>query len=130
MSPLLFHSLGGAAAPATGQAVEADGWVFVTGLLPDDPDDALGAVPEFIEDQTRQMLANLTRALAALGLGIGDVAVVRVYLARFERDAPRMAAVYDGYFPPARRPACSAIGVAALPRDCLVMLDVIARRPG
>jgi enamine deaminase RidA (YjgF/YER057c/UK114 family) len=49
-------------------AVESDGFVFVTGQMPDTPD-APGVLPEGIAAQTRNVMANLSTVLAGLGLG-------------------------------------------------------------
>src|SRR5690606_34799749 len=45
------------------RAVEADGWVFVTGQMPTDPAAPDGPLPEGIEAQTRQVMANLKTVL-------------------------------------------------------------------
>jgi 2-iminobutanoate/2-iminopropanoate deaminase len=131
MSGLAFHMIKGASktvGPAS-QAVEADGWVFVTGQLPIDPLDDTEPVPEFVEDQTRKVFENLVRVLAGLGLDLSHVAVARVSLSHFARDYPRMNAVYESYFPSDRMPVRSCVGVTGLARDCLVEIEVIARRP-
>jgi len=41
-----------------------------------------------------------------------------------------MNAVYASYFPAARRPARTCIGVTALARGARVEIDLLARRPG
>jgi len=51
-------------------------------------------------------------------------------LTSFEQDYAAMNAVYRSYFPPARLPARTCIGVTALARGALVEIDCIARRPG
>ena len=47
-------------------AVEADGWVFVTGQMPFSGIANDSSYPEGIEAQTHQVMANLKRVLAAL----------------------------------------------------------------
>jgi 2-iminobutanoate/2-iminopropanoate deaminase len=47
-------------------AVEVDGFVFVTGQMPDTPE-APGVLPEGIEAQTRNVVSNLRTVLAGLG---------------------------------------------------------------
>ena len=54
----------------------------------------------------------------------------RVFLTEFKRDYDTMNRVYASYFPTDRRPARTCIGVTGLARDCLVEIDMIARRPG
>jgi len=50
-------------------AVESDGFVFVTGQMPDTPA-APGVLPEGIAAQTRNVMANLATVLAGVGLGL------------------------------------------------------------
>ena len=52
------------------QVVEANGFVFLAGQVGDAPG-AHGAVPGGIEAETRAMLDNVGRLLAAAGLGFG-----------------------------------------------------------
>jgi 2-iminobutanoate/2-iminopropanoate deaminase len=49
-------------------AVETDGFVFVTGQMPDTPD-APGQLPGTIEEQTRAVMENLRLVLTGLDLG-------------------------------------------------------------
>ena len=109
-------------------AVEADGWVFVTGQLPFTDTSNTSAYPDTIEDQTRQVMKNLIAVLEGCGLGLADVAAVRVFLLHFDDDYARMNAVYAGYFPEVRRPARTCVGVSGLARGARVEMDMIARR--
>jgi 2-iminobutanoate/2-iminopropanoate deaminase len=108
-------------------AVERDGWLFVTGQLPvgTDPSDE---VPEGIEAQTRKTMANLQIVLDHLGYSFADVLSVRVYLTKFKRDYAPMNRVYSSYFAADRLPARTCVGVTALARDCLVEIDMVARK--
>src|SRR6185436_7193149 len=106
MSDLLFHMIAGAPRPVApfSHAVEADGWVFVTGQMPNAPDDPTATLPEGIEAQTRNVMANLKRVLAGIGLGLEHVVSVRIYLTHFYEDYARMNATYASFFPPDRLP--------------------------
>jgi 2-iminobutanoate/2-iminopropanoate deaminase len=69
------------APPAGGhysQAVEAGGLVFVAGQLPLRPDGS--GLPEGIEAQTRQALANVAAILQAAGSGLERTVNVTVFL--------------------------------------------------
>lgn len=66
-------------------AVESDGFVFVTGQMPDSPD-APGVLPEGIVAQTHNVMANLRTVLAGLGLSFEHVVMARIYLTRFKDD--------------------------------------------
>ena len=130
MSELLFHMIGGAPDPVGpfSHAVEADGWVFVTGQMPFTGTSSESPYPESIEAQTHQVMRNLGTVLEGCGLGLADVAAVRVFLRHFDDDYARMNAVYAGYFPPGRRPARTCVGVTGLARGARVEIDMIARR--
>ena len=69
-------------------ATAADGWVFVTGQVPTDPDDDTAPLPDGIEAQTRRVIENLKRVLAGSGSGLDRVVFARVYLTHFERGVP------------------------------------------
>ena len=131
MTAPIFHMAAGAPTPVApfSHAVEADGWVFVTGQMPNDPDDEAAPLPDGIEDQTHSVMANLKIVLASLGLGLEHVLVARVYLTHFKEDYAAMNAVYETYFDPERRPARTCVGVAGLALDARVEIDLLARRP-
>jgi 2-iminobutanoate/2-iminopropanoate deaminase len=131
MTSALFHLFDRAAKPVApySHAVEADGWVFLTGQIPNDPADDDHPLPDGIEAQTRRTLDNLAVVLENLGLGLEHVVAVRVFLTEFARDYEAMNALYRSYFPADRLPARTCIGVTALARDALVEIDAIAKRP-
>jgi 2-iminobutanoate/2-iminopropanoate deaminase len=106
-------------------ATAVDGWLFVTGQMPTDPEDDVAPLPQGIEAQTRRVIENLQRVLA--GSGLDQVVFARVYLTRFERDYAAMNAVYKSYFAPTKLPARTCIGVTALARGALVEIDLLAR---
>jgi 2-iminobutanoate/2-iminopropanoate deaminase len=129
MTVPIFHMIEGAPDPVApfSHAVEADGWVFVTGQMPFSGTSNISPYPEGIEAQTRQVMENLKRVLAGCGLGLEHVVAARVFLAHFDEDYERMNAVYAGYFAPGRRPARTCVGVTALARGARVEIDFIAR---
>jgi 2-iminobutanoate/2-iminopropanoate deaminase len=130
MSDPLFHMIAGAPTPVApfSHAVEADGWVFLTGQMPTLPDDDAAPLPAGIEAQTRRVMDNLIIVLEGLGLGLRQVVNVRVFLTRFEQDYAAMNAVYSSYFPPDRLPSRTCVGVTGLARGAVVEIDLIARR--
>jgi 2-iminobutanoate/2-iminopropanoate deaminase len=131
MSGLLFHMVGGAPDPVApfSHAVEADGWLFVTGQMPFSDTSNTSPYPESIEEQTHQVMKNLQTVLAGCGLDLSHVAAVRVFLRHFDADYARMNAVYATYFPERRLPARTCVGVSGLARGARVEIDLIARRP-
>ena len=110
-------------------AVETDGWVFLTGQMPTDPDAPDAPLPDGIAAQTHRVMANLAIVLNGLGLGLEHVVQCRCYLAAFERDYAAFNKVYATHFPPDRLPARTTIGVTALAVGALVEIDVLAKRP-
>jgi 2-iminobutanoate/2-iminopropanoate deaminase len=129
MTPV-FHMITGAPDPVApfSHAVEADGWVFVTGQMPFCGTSVDEPYPQGIEAQTHQVMKNLEAVLKGCGLGLGNVVSARVYLTRFDADFAAMNGVYAGYFPPGRRPARTCVGVTALAKGALVEIDFVARR--
>ncbi len=131
MTTSLFHMIAAAPIPVApfSHAVEAEGWVFVTGQMPTDADDDAAPLPEGVEAQTRKVMENLKLVLGGLDLGLEHVVAVRVFLTRFKEDYAAVNRTYAAYFPPDRLPARTCVGVTGLARDALVEIDLIARRP-
>lgn len=125
-----FHMIAGAPSPVApfSHAVETDGFVFVTGQMPDTPESP-GALPDGIVAQTRNCMENLRTVLAGLGLGLEHVVMARVYLSRFQEDYAAMNETYQSFFAADRRPARTCVGVTGLAYDALVEIDLVARRP-
>ena len=125
-----FHMIPGGPKPVApfSHAVESDGFVFVTGQMPDTPQ-APGMLPDGIAAQTRNVMGNLATVLAGLGLGLEHVVMARIYLTNFKRDYAAMNEVYRGYFAEGRLPARTCVGVTGLAYDALVEIDLVARRP-
>ena len=101
------------------QGIKANGFVFASGQL--------GLVPETgqfaeggVTGQTRQSLTNVKHVLEAAG----KVVKVTVFL-KDMKDFAAMNAVYSEFFKE-DCPARSAVQVAALPKDGLVEIEVIA----
>ena len=131
MSAARFMMIPGAPAPVApfSHAVEVDGWLFLTGQMPTDPDDDGAPLPTGIEAQTRRVMDNLVLVLNGAGVGLEHVVAARAFLTHFERDYGPMNEVYRSYFPEGRLPARTCVGVNGLARRALVEIDFIARRP-
>jgi len=129
MDPI-FHMIAGAPDPVApfSHAVEADGWVFVTGQMPFAGTSVDEPYPEGIEAQTHQVMKNLQAVLQGCGLTLANVLQVRVYLTRFEQDYAAMNAAYASWFPAGSRPARTCVGVTALAKGALIEIDMVARR--
>ena len=125
-----FHMIAGGPKPVApfSHAVETDGFVLITGQMPDTPE-APGMLPEGIVAQTHAVMANLNKVLAGVGLGFEHVAMARIYLTEFKRDYAAMNETYRSYFAQDRLPARTCVGVTGLAYDALIEIDLIARRP-
>ena len=131
MSLPLHHMIAGGARPVApfSHAVEADGWVFVTGQMPTDPRTPDAPLPDGIVAQTRRVMENLSLVLSGLDLDLRHVTMARVYLTQFQRDYAAMNKTYETYFEIGKLPARTCIGVDGLALDALVEIDLVARRP-
>lgn len=125
---MMFDAAPKACAPYS-HAVEIDGWLWITGQMPNYPDDASRPLPDGIEAQTRNVMDNLNIVIAQLGIEIGNVVQSRAFLTDFTRDYASFNRVYESYFEPGQLPARTCIGVTALALDALVEVDYVARRP-
>jgi 2-iminobutanoate/2-iminopropanoate deaminase len=110
-------------------ATMADGWLFVTGQMPTDPNDDGAPLPVGVEAQTRRVMENLKLVLAGAGCGLDRVVFARVYLRNFDSDYAAMNEVYRSYFAPQKLPARTCIGVTGLARGALVEIDLLVRKP-
>ena len=121
------------AAPAAigpySQAVRVGDMLFTSGQIPTDPKTG-NFVPGGIKEQTTQVLENLKAILAQAGVDFTHVVKTTVFL-KDMKDFAAMNEVYAGYLAPAGAvpPARSTVQVAALPKDALVEIEVIARDP-
>jgi len=106
------------------QAIRAGEFVFASGQIPLDPQSGKIVTGE-IEDETRQVLANLAAVLEAAGSGIDRVVKATVYLTDLSL-FPRVNAVYAETFKFDPAPARVTIGVAALPLGAQVEIDAVA----
>jgi 2-iminobutanoate/2-iminopropanoate deaminase len=109
------------------QAIHCGDMIYTSGQVGLDP--ATGhLVDGGIEAQTTQVLENLTHVLRAAGLGMEHVIKTTVFLKDL-KDFAAMNTIYAKYLAPAGvvAPARSTVQVAALPKDALVEIEVIAK---
>ena len=105
------------------QAVEAGGFVFVSGQIPIDPKGG-NVVQVDIKTQTNQVMKNAKAILTAAGCGISQVVKVTIYLKNMA-DFAAVNEVYGGYFP-SEPPARATVEVSRLPKDVNVEMDFVA----
>ncbi|WP_232830572.1 RidA family protein [Oceanicella sp. SM1341] len=127
----IFHLLPQGPRPVApfSHAVEAAGWVVLTGQMPTDPEAPDAPLPEGIAAQTERVMRNLEIVLKGVGLGLEHVVQCRCYLTRFDRDYAEFNETYETFFAPGRLPARTTVGVSGLAVGALVEIDCLARRP-
>ena len=104
------------------QAAVVNGLVFTSGQIPINP--ATGAVEAVtIEEQTEQVMKNLTAVLEAAGTSPKKAVKTTCFLADIE-DFAAFNAVYANTF--TEKPARSCVAVKDLPKGVLVEVEVIA----
>ncbi|MGM9703970.1 MAG: RidA family protein [Prevotella sp.] len=107
------------------QAIEANGFIYLSGQLPIDP--TTGAFPEGgIKEQTRQSLLNAQAILKEAGADLSNVVKTTVLLADIA-DFGAMNEVYAEFFS-APYPGRSAFAVRDLPKGALVEIEMIAAK--
>ena len=107
------------------QAVEAGGFLFVSGQIPLEPTSGK-MVEGGIEVQTARVLDNLQAILTAADASLADVVKTTVYL-KDMGDFARVNEVYARYFAK-DCPARVCVAVSDLPKGALVEIDVVAVR--
>ena len=108
------------------QAVKAGGLVFVSGQLPLDPKTGQ-IVGETIEDQAKAALKNLAAIVEAAGLGLEDVAQVRVCLADLG-EAPKFNEAYEQFFCQGTPPARELIGNVGIPKGARLEVSAVCAK--
>ena len=107
------------------QAIQNGDMVFLSGQVGIDP--ATGIFfSGGVEEQTHQVIKNLTAVLEAAGLDRSHVLKTTIFLASME-DFQKVNAVYGEYFsddPPAR----ATIEVGGLPLGALVEIEAVAAK--
>ena len=104
------------------QAILAGNTLFSSGQLGLVP--ATGELPEGVEAQTRQSLANVQAILDEAGFAKSDVVKTTVFI-RDMSDFATVNAIYADFFGDSR-PARSCVEVARLPKDGLVEIEFVA----
>jgi 2-iminobutanoate/2-iminopropanoate deaminase len=105
------------------QAIKANGWVFASGQLGNDPKTRRLAEGG-IGPETRQVCENLKAVLEAAGSSLDKVVKVTIYMADLG-ELMQMNAVFSQYFP-VDPPARTTFECARLVGDARVEIEAIA----
>lgn len=117
-------SLAPAAIGPYAQAVVSDGWIWVSGQIPLDPESGT-LVEGGIQAQTHRVFHSLKAVLEEAGGGLDTVVKATVFLSDLS-NFEAMNEVYAEYFGESR-PARACVEAARLPRDVDVEIEVVAR---
>jgi 2-iminobutanoate/2-iminopropanoate deaminase len=107
------------------QAVDKDGFIFVSGQLPIDETTGVFA-GEDIASQTKQSLQNIKYILEEAGLEMKDISKTTILLKNIE-DFTIVNEIYGQFFT-APYPARATYEVSRLPKDALIEIEAIAKR--
>lgn len=106
------------------QAIEVNGMVYTSGVIPVDP--ATGNIPEGSVAQADQAFKNMSNLLEAAGTSMANVVKTTVFIKEMN-DFAAINEVYAKYFPEPY-PSRSCVEVARLPKDVMLEMEVIATK--
>ena len=101
----------------------ANGFLFASGQIPLHPETG-EIVGDTIEEQTKQVVKNISAILAEVGITADDIVKTTCFLKNMD-DFVAFNGVYGTLFGE-MLPARSAVEVARLPKDVLVEIEIIA----
>lgn len=106
------------------QAIEVNGMVFTSGVIPVDP--ATGVIPEGVEAQATQAFTNLTNLVEASGAAMSQVVKTTVFIKEMN-DLGKINEIYAKFFKEPY-PSRSCVEVARLPKDVLLEVEAIVAK--
>lgn len=109
------------------QAVIVNNMVYSSGQLPMIAESG-ELLTGTIEEQTHQVMKNLTAVLEAAGSSLEQVVKTTLFIANMD-EFTRINEVYGSYFP-VHKPARSTVEVARLPKDAAIEIEAIALLKG
>ena len=107
------------------QAIEINGFVFTSGVIPMNPETG-ELVTGAMEAQAEQAIKNLAALLEAAGTSVDKVIKTTVFIKNMD-DFAKVNEIYAKYFT-ADFPARSCVEVARLPKDVLIEMEAIAEK--
>ncbi len=106
------------------QAIKTDsGFIFTSGQIAIEPSTG-NLISGGIKEQTKQVLENIKSVLTSAGSDVTKAIKTTVYLKNVS-EFGAMNEVYTEYFGESK-PARSTAEIARLPKDALVMIEVVA----
>ena len=124
MSKVISTDKAPAAIGPYSQAIETDGFVFTSGVIPVNP--ATGEIPVTVEEQANQAFSNLRNLIEASGNSISQVIKTTVFIKEMN-DFGKINEIYAQYFSEPF-PARSCVEVARLTKDVLLEIEAIVKK--
>jgi 2-iminobutanoate/2-iminopropanoate deaminase len=109
------------------QAIEAGGFLYISGQLPIEAE--TGKMAGDIGEQARASLGNIGHILQEAGLTRNEVVKTTIFLKNLG-DFDTVNRVYGEFFEGSTFPARSTIEVSRLPRDASIEIEAIACKKG
>ncbi len=106
------------------QAIDQGTFIFCSGQIGIDP--AQGKLVEGVENQTKQVMANLEQVLTAAESSLQKIVKTTIFLVDIN-DYAKVNEIYGSYFPEVK-PARSTVQVANLPAGAQVEIECIATK--
>lgn len=106
------------------QAIQSNGFLFLSGQIPLDPQTQALIPSTSITDQTKRVLQNIEGLLKSQNLSCDHIVKTTLFLKNMS-DFPTVNEIYGAFFknnPPAR----STVEVSKLPKDVLIEIEAIA----
>ncbi|MDO4763593.1 MAG: RidA family protein [Flavobacteriaceae bacterium] len=107
------------------QAILANGILYISGQIPVVPE--TGKILEGIEEETHQVMKNLSAILEEAGMNFSNVVKSQIFLKNIE-DFPIVNEIYAYYFTKNQYPARETIQVAELPKNVNIEISMIAHQ--
>lgn len=104
------------------QAINVGNMIYTSGQIPIDPKKGT-IISGGIEEQTEQVIKNLSAVLEEAGSNLENVIKTTCFLKNIN-DFSAFNNIYAKHF--VNKPARSCVEVAALPKDALVEIEVVA----
>ncbi|HAB60665.1 MAG TPA: reactive intermediate/imine deaminase [Lachnospiraceae bacterium] len=105
------------------QAVEVNGMIYTSGMIPINPADGT-LITGAVEEQAEQALMNLKALIEESGSSMDKVVKTTVFI-KDMNDFAKINEVYARYFTD-NYPSRSCVEVARLPKDVLIEIEAIA----
>lgn len=107
------------------QAIRVDGFLFLSGQIPLDPDTG-GVVEKDIRLQTQQVLKNIQGILEEEDYSLTNIVKTTIFI-KDMNDFPVINEEYS-QFMQGHKPARSTVEVSRLPKDVMIEIEAIAKK--